>query len=148
MCRWFDPGYHHKKAKLPGSSSSFPFFLILCAIQLPAKGLPKIPTANSPHTSTKSSRMISKKMNLDFLLFTNLKTSSNALATRNKSIKAITKSDKVQLTSFVNCMAIKGINRKIGIARIMLKNRLFFIIVSTNNSLPRERRGQQKIAHK
>ena len=67
-----------------------------------------MPTASSAQVRNSSNKMTTKSMVLDKPVFTYLITSSIASPVPRSNIAAITKSESVQFTSFVNCMAIKG----------------------------------------
>lgn len=90
-------------------------FLNLVSIsnhQLPANRLPKIPTANSIQTKTRIANVIKIKINLllEFLNFSKIILIVNSAP---KSINpAIAKSDKDQLTSLENCIAINEYSMK------------------------------------
>ena len=98
----------------------------------PANGVPKIPTASSIQMRTYTNTSAKHKIFLFDLLVTFLRTSSQIRPVPNNRIPMIRKSNPDHFTSFVNCMAINGINNRISAIDKMTINLLFFITVILN----------------
>lgn len=95
----------------------------------PAKGDPNIPTASSAQTRKKANKTAPQIIILYSILFTFLNTSSHNKPVPNNKIPIMVKSAIPQSTSFVNCMAMKGISNRNPTDERMMINLLFFIVV-------------------
>ena len=93
--------------------------------QLPPKGVPKIPTASSAQTRKSAIKIliIMEIRYSDFFII--LSASSIAIPEVRRRISAMPKSDSVQFTSSVNCIAIKGISNRADTAVKMIISLLF-----------------------
>lgn len=100
-------------------------------IQLPAKGMPKIPTASSAQISRNTKRIAPHKTSRYFSFFTFLNTSSIISPVPSNKIPIIRKSKSDQSTWSVNCIATKGMNNKNAMEKRMIPN-LFFCVIITD----------------
>jgi hypothetical protein len=97
------------------------------AIYDPAKGVPKIPTASSAQIRNANSKTVPPIMNLNFKFLTFLRMSSINIPVPNKRTPIIEKSRRLQLTSSVNCMAIRGTDRSSDANTRRISNLLFIV---------------------
>lgn len=94
----------------------------------PANIVPKIPTANSIQIKINTIIIETQTITLFRVIFNFLNVYSQINAVQSSKIPATAKSKIVQLTSFVNCIAIKGISNIIKI-EIKIIISLFFCII-------------------
>ena len=91
----------------------------------PLRGVPKMPTASSAHKRRSITKRATYKTILYLVLFTFLIIISIVNPILNRSTAATRKSNKVQFTSSVNCIAIIGMSkRSVTVDPMMI--RLFF----------------------
>jgi len=95
----------------------------------PANGDPNIPTASSAQKMKNASKITIQRIILFVVLLTFRKTSSQIKLVAESRIPITTKSNIVQFTSSVNCIAINGISNKIEHAAKKMVNLLNFIIL-------------------
>ena len=97
--------------------------------QLPARGVPKIPTANSIQTKTSTTKtaIAATILYLVCLIFLARKSIKSPVA--NNNAPAITKSEVLQFTSSVNCIAMMGVNSRMAIVIKMANCDLLIIIM-------------------
>jgi hypothetical protein len=100
---------------------------VIIVDQLPAKGVPKIPTASSAQIRKKASRIAAQIRNRRPRFFTLLKTSSQPRPVVNNKTPMIIKSDNDQSTSLVNCIAINGMDNRIATVKKIAISLLYFI---------------------
>ncbi len=95
----------------------------------PAKGDPKIPTASSAQIRNNTNNIAPQMIILFFMVFTFLRTSSQANAVVNNRNPITVKSKISQSTSLVNCMAMSGISNSTSTEASRMNNLVFFMIV-------------------
>ncbi len=107
---------------------SFYYLVSISNHQLPANGLPKIPTANSIQTNTRITKVIPIRINFLFVVLNLSKMILMIKAVGKRINPATTKSNKDQLTSLENCIASIGIHNKTnGIENITML--LWFLVI-------------------
>ena len=97
--------------------------------QLPANGVPKIPTASSAQIRKKAIRIIAQIISRLFRLFTFLNTNSHIRPVPSNSRPIMIKSNGDQFTSFVNCIVINGISKRNAAASTIPIRRLFCVSI-------------------
>jgi hypothetical protein len=95
-----------------GSFKLNEFELFRKFIYEPAKGDPNIPTASSAQIRKNASKITIQRIILFAVVLTFRKTSSQIKLVPERRIPITTKSNRVQFTSSVNCIAINGISNK------------------------------------
>ena len=99
-------------------------------IYCPLSDVPKMPTASSAQMSRRTTRRATQIAIRYLILFIFLITSSHIRPVPSNRAPATTKSNRVQFTSSVNCIAINGMSNKITevstiiISSFVLHNRL------------------------
>lgn len=102
-------------------NSLAPGFWFYC----PASGVPNIPTASSNQTRMSSVSMPEQIKTRCLYRLTFLSASSHARPVPRSRTPATTKSNTPHVTSFVNCIAINGIRRRIATVSKMPVSLLF-----------------------
>jgi hypothetical protein len=95
----------------------------------PANGVPKRPTASSIQISRSASNITPQMISLFLVLLTFLITSSHSNPVPSNKTPPTIKSAGDQFTSFVNCIAINGINNNMATVPTMPKSRLFCVSI-------------------
>ncbi len=90
-------------------------------------GDPNTPTASSAQIKTSTIKIMPQIIILFFRLFTFLKTNSHSKPVPKSKTPAIRKSVMFHATSFVHCIAISGINKRVAAVNKITINLLFFI---------------------
>ncbi len=108
--------------KMP--NSIFMFF-----VYDPANGEPKMPTASSAQMRKSATRIPAMQKNRCSNFFTFLITSSLTRPAPSSRIPMTTKSNRVQFTSSVNCIAINGMSNIKATVSKMPVNLLFCVIM-------------------
>ena len=93
-------------------------------------GIPKMPTASSIQMKRRTARRATQIAIRYLILPIFLITSSHNRPVPSSRIPATTKSNRVQFTSFVNCIAINGISNRSATVTITPISLLFFIIIN------------------
>jgi hypothetical protein len=88
-----------------------------------------MPTASSAQMRRNIARIATQMPIRRLVLLTFLRTSSHNKPVPSIRTPAITKSDRVQFTSAVNCIAINGMSNRNATVNAMIRSRLFFIII-------------------
>ena len=114
--------YSLEKSTLPAD------LCFLFSIQCPLNDVPKMPTASSAQISNRPTSRATHKIIRQMFLFIFLKASSHNRPVESNRVPATTKSNRVQFTSFVSCIAIAGINNRIAESIIIIISFLFCII--------------------
>jgi hypothetical protein len=94
---------------------------------VPLIGDPKMPTASSAQMSRRSNRSAAQMAKRYLVLQTFLNTNSHKRPVTSNSAPAMTKSNRVQFTSAVNCIAINGASNRIAVVTAMMTRLLFCI---------------------
>ena len=105
-------------------------FFKFYTIYFPLNGVPKIPTASSAQMKNRITRRVTHTVILSLLLFTFLITSSIIIPVPDNNTPATIKSNNVQLTSSVNCIAINGMSKRIAVISTMIRSLFFCIMVN------------------
>ena len=107
------------------------YFTVYC----PLSGVPKMPTASSAQMSTSIIRRAKQMAIRSLILFTFLITSSHIRPVPSSRTPATIKSNRVQLTSSVNNIAINGMSNRNATRSIMMISLLFCTIINILISL-------------
>ncbi len=113
------------------SSVLFFQFTVYC----PLNGVPKIPTASSAQMRRRTNRRATQIAMRYLILFIFLIASLHIRPVPSSRDPATTKSNRVQFTSSVNCIAINGISNRIADVSTMMISLLFCIIINVFISL-------------
>jgi hypothetical protein len=116
---------------LVASSDLFFQFTIYC----PLSCVPKMPTASSDQMRKRTTRKATQIAIRYLILFTFLITSSHIRPVPSKRTPATTKSNPVQFTSSVNCIASNGMSNRITEVSPIMISLLFCIIINVLISL-------------
>ena len=103
--------------------------MLVVDVYEPAKGLPKIPTANSAQVKNKRARITPQAISLLCTDLNFLSATSMARPVISNKAPIIIKSLASQSTSLVNCIAIKGIIRIPTITATIINGLVFFIMI-------------------
>jgi len=96
----------------------------------PLSGVPKMPTASSAQTSSRTIRRDTQTAIRYLILVILLITNSHIRPVPSNITPATTKSNRVQFTSSVNCIAINGMSNRIAEVSTIKISLLFCIIIN------------------
>jgi len=105
------------------------------SIYCPLSGVPKIPTASSAQMRRRATRRATQIAIRYLILFIFLIASSHIRPVPSSRAPATIKSNRVQFTSSVNCIAINGMSNRIAEVSTMMISLLFCIIINVLISL-------------
>ncbi len=123
---------HYDMIYSPCSPRSFVFssLYLLSTFYCPLRGVPKMPTASSAQIRKRATRRAVQTAIRYLILVIFLITNSHIRPVPSSSAPAIIKSNRVQFTSFVNCIVINGMsNRTADMSTMMISLLLFCIII-------------------
>jgi len=106
------------------------FLFFQVSVYCPLSGVPKMPTASSAQMRRSTNRSATQAAIRYLILFIFLIKISHVRPVPSSSAPAMTKSNRVQFTSSVNCIAINGMSNRIADVSTMMISLLFCIIIN------------------